>query len=312
MKTIRFLLLALLLTLLASSLAQAFEARVIVSSFKPDILGSYVPGHLMDNDPVTPWVSLGDGAGESVTVRFGQPVRVVRLGIFNGSQGTGNFGLRNRAVKGRVVYPDGQEIPFVLDDIGGEQVVQCDSREPVSEFEVFIDEVTPTGKKFEHRGVALSEIKLYLANVPPSEAEKQARKEAERAQKLVDETAPVIRSFLILNTRLDEDALLLYPEAIREKERMNLYLFQEYQKQLGTYEALRQAQVDVSGISFEKVSFVEPDATVYATGEMVVTANNKTVPIPLDSDFEMHHTGDGWKIVAEKPRKEFDFNRRAE
>ncbi|GAB7024262.1 NADase-type glycan-binding domain-containing protein [Salidesulfovibrio brasiliensis] len=312
MKHLRPLFLALLMTLVISALAHAFEARVIVSSFKPDILAEHVPGHLMDNDPATAWVSLGDGAGESVTVRFGLPVRVVRLGIFNGAQGTGTFGVRNRIVKGRVVYPDGREIAFELDDIGGEQIVECDSGEPVPEFEVFIDEVTPKGKQYEHRGVAVSEIKLYLANIPPTEAEIRAEKEAERARLLLEETAPVIRSFLILNTRLDEDALLLYPKVIREKERMNFYLFQEYQKQLGTFDLLRSAQVDVSDITFEKVDYVEPDATVYAKGEMVVTADNKTVPVPVDSDFELHRTGDGWKIVGEKPRKEFDFNKRIE
>lgn len=311
MKKFIFRFIAVLVFCFSVSAAHAFEARVVVSSFKPDILATYVPGNLMDNDTTTAWTSLGDGQDESVTVRFSQPVRVVKLGLFNGEQGTGKFDQHNRIAKGRILYPEGDEIPFSLKDAEGEQVIACDSGSPVGEFVLVVDEVTPKGKKYEFRGVAISEIKLYLANIPPTKEEQEARQKAEEERRLLDESGQVIRSFLVLNTRLDEDALLLYPKTIRKKERMNLYLFQEYQKQLGTYERLRNAKVDASAITFEKVSHIAPDATVYAKGTMVVHAGNQTVSVPVDSDFILRRIDDEWKIVREKPRSELKFEGKA-
>jgi hypothetical protein len=308
MKTFRLLLLAACLVLLAFA-ASAFEARVVVSSFKPDVLATHVPGHLMDNDPATAWVSLGDGSGESVTVKFSAPVRVVRLGIFNGKQGTGAFGLRNRIARGRVVYPDGDEIPFALDDTGGEQLVPCDSGKPVESFDVVVDKVTPKGPKAEHRGVAVSEIKLYLASIPKTKAEISAQREVRQDEKLLDATAPVIRSFLVLNTRLDEDVLLLYPKGLRSQERMNLYVFQEFQKQLGTFEMLRAASVDTSDMTFEVVSNTDTSAIIHAKGNMVVESGNRTASAPVDSDFEMLLSAEEWKIGGERPRESNDLNR---
>lgn len=309
MKTLRLLSLAACLALLVS-VAHAFEARVVVSSFKPDVLATHVPGHLMDNDPATAWVSLGDGSGESVTVKFDRPARVVRLGIFNGKQGTGKFGLRNRIARGRVVYPDGAEFPFTLDDTGGEQSVACDSGEPVASFRLLVDEVTPRGPEAEHRGVAVSEIKLYLSAIPKTEADMKAERQARRDQELLDRTAPVIRSFLVLNTRLDEDVLLLYPESLRRQERMNLYVFQEFQKQLGTFEMLRSASVDATEMTFEVVSRTDTTAIIHAQGEMVVESGNRTASAPVDSDFEMLFAGEDWKISGEMPRETSDLNRR--
>lgn len=127
--------------------ASALDMTVEVSSFKVDFGLPYAPENLLDGDPQTAWVGggVGPGVGQWIDLIFGVPVRVQRLGIFNGHQGEGQYDNFRRIRAGRIVYPDGVETKFWLRDEPGEQVVECRGR-PFKSVRIVVDRVFPKGE----------------------------------------------------------------------------------------------------------------------------------------------------------------------
>jgi len=288
--------------------ALALEVEVSVSSFKVDHAFSYAPGNLLDGDPATAWVggSLSSGTGQWMDFEFPVPVRVTRLGIFNGHQEEGRFKEFRRIRSGRIVYPDGSESPFWLRDETGEQVIECQSK-PVKSFRVVVDEVFPKGGLMGKQKLAVSEVKFYLTLMAaPSEGIAGESAEnvrvpvlppADLTNEVPDEIKELLRSFYVRQSSLADDYHILFADHVRDRFDFQFEVFKEIQRQRGTYKILRTAQVDPAGLRFDLVYLQEDVAEVRVFGTYRVQVADLDQNLEEDSVFALMKGNDGWKIL---------------
>jgi len=287
--------------------ASALDMTVEVSSFKVDFGLPYAPENLLDGDPQTAWVGggVGPGVGQWIDLIFGVPVRVQRLGIFNGHQGEGQYDNFRRIRAGRIVYPDGVETKFWLRDEPGEQVVECRGR-PFKSVRIVVDRVFPKGEATAIKKLAVSEIKLYLSLMPSPDEVANPSDEPEQLPVMPptdpefvvpDEMAGLLREFYVRHTSLADDFALLFAEDVRDHNDFQFEIFKEIQRQQRTYRKLRSAKVDTSGLGLEMVERDGSFARVRVFGSYVARIDDKDYPMEEDSVFVVSREADGWKIV---------------
>lgn len=297
----------LLLVMLAPSPVRALDVEVSVSSFKVDFGLPHSPEYLLDGDPATAWVSGGISAGKGqwIELAFGVPVRVEKLGIFNGHQGGGQFAKHRRIRTGRIIYPDGVESQFWLRDEPGEQVVQCRGV-AVKTLRIVIDKVFPKGEAVGSMKLAVSELRLYLSlmedpTINPVEGQPDsapAPAPPPNPETAVDEEiATLLREFYVRQTTLADDYAELFAEDVRDKNDFRFMVFQEVQRQQGTYETLREAEVDTSGLGFEMVDKEGEYIQVRVFGGYRVKVAHLDTYLEEDSTFVLSKESDGWKIL---------------
>jgi hypothetical protein len=93
----------------------------------------FTADRVSDGDPETAWRTIGDGVGETLTLQFGAPVRVTRVGLIPGyakvdrCDGTDRF-TENRRIS-RVLYrfSDGSTVPQRLQPTRQVQYVDVDA-----------------------------------------------------------------------------------------------------------------------------------------------------------------------------------------
>lgn len=299
-----FLLSVALFVLLWSGAARALDVDVKVSSFKMDLGMEYAPGNLMDGDPSTAWAggSISSGEGQWMEFSFGMPVRVTRLGIYNGHQGEGQFEKFRRIRSGRIVYPDGSEFPFWLRDDKGEQIVECPGK-PYKSLRIVVDTVFPEGAPMARIKLAVSEVKLYLTLMSvPGEAKDEtalapAPPPVDTVNPVPEEIKELLRTFYVLQTSLDEDYAQLFAPHVRDRFDFQFEVFKEMQRQRGTFRALRSAEVDPSGLGFDLVYLDRDVAEVRVFGSYRVQVADLDENLTEDSVFVLMKGTDGWKIL---------------
>jgi hypothetical protein len=300
------------LTLLAALLwaipGAALDVTVKVSSVKVDFGLPNSPDNLMDGDPSTAWVGggVGPGTGQWIDLIFGMPLRVQRIGIFNGHQGANMFHEFRRIRSGRIVYPDGTETRFWLRDEPGEQLVECSGR-PYKSLRIVVDDVFPKGEITAKVKLAVSEVKLYLslmappggraARDVPDPAKLAAPPPADPDREVPDELVVVLREYYVRQTTLADDFAELFASDVRDRNDFSFEVFKETQRQMGTYRVLRTAQVDTSGLGFEMVRREGSFAEVRVFGAYRVKVSTLDRNLDEDSVFVMVKDPDGWKIV---------------
>jgi len=304
----RLLFLFIAITLSATS-AFALDVTVKVSSFKVDFGFEFAPENLLDNDTDTAWVGggVGPGSGQWIDLIFGFPVRVDRLGIFNGHQADGRFEEFRRIRSGRIIYPDGTEVAFWLRDEAGEQVIDCPGK-PAKSLRIVIDEVFPKGELTAKVKVAVSEIKLYITLMPqPGEigAEKAqpapthipAMPPVDPDKVVPDDIVSLLKLFYVKQTSLADDYETLFAEDVRDRHDFRFEVFKEVQRQRGTYRILRTALIDTSGLGFELVQMAGDWAEVRVFGSYRVKVADLDENLEEDSMYILSRESDGWKIV---------------
>ncbi|WP_319542050.1 NADase-type glycan-binding domain-containing protein [uncultured Pseudodesulfovibrio sp.] len=301
-----FLILIVMLTF--ANPAFALEVEVSVSSFKVDHAFSYAPGNLLDGDPTTAWVggSLSSGTGQWMEFAFPVPVRVTRLGIFNGHQEAGRFKEFRRIRSGRIVYPDGSESPFWLRDEAGEQIVECPAK-PFKSFRIIVDEVFPKGGAMGKQKLAVSEVKFYLTlmAIPPEGIAGESAKNdripvlppADLTNEVPDEIKELLRTFYVMQSSLADDYHTLFAKHVRDRFDFQFEVFKEIQRQRGTYTILRTALVDPAGLRFDLVYLQEDVAEVRVFGTYRVQVADLDQNLEEDSVFALMKGSDGWKIL---------------
>ncbi|WP_316896777.1 discoidin domain-containing protein [Pseudodesulfovibrio indicus] len=297
-------LIVVLAVLLWGGAGWALDVDVKVSSFKMDLELEYAPGNLMDGDPATAWAggSISSGEGQWMEFSFGMPVRVTRLGVYNGHQGEGQFEKFRRIRSGRVVYPDGTEFPFWLRDEMGEQIIECPGK-PYKSLRIVVDTVFPEGAPLARMKLAVSEIKLYLTlmslpdGAPAGAAFTPAPPPVDTVNPVPDEIKELLRTFYVLQTSLDEDYAQLFAPHVRDRFDFQFEVFKEMQRQRGTYRVLRTAQVDPSGLGFELVYLDRDVAEVRVFGSYRVQVANLDENLTEDSVFVLMKGTGGWKIL---------------
>ncbi|TDT91796.1 hypothetical protein EDC59_101198 [Pseudodesulfovibrio indicus] len=298
------LLIVVLAVLLWSGAGWALDVDVKVSSFKMDLGLEYAPGNLMDGDPATAWAggSISSGEGQWMEFSFGMPVRVTRLGVYNGHQGEGQFDKFRRIRSGRVVYPDGTEFPFWLRDEKGEQIIECPGK-PYKSLRIVVDTVFPEGAPLARMKLAVSEIKLYLTlmslpdGAPAGADFTPGPPPVDTVNPVPDEIKELLRTFYVLQTSLDEDYAQLFAPHVRDRFDFQFEVFKEMQRQRGTYRVLRTAMVDPSGLGFELVYLDKDVAEVRVFGSYRVQVANLDENLTEDSVFVLMKGTEGWKIL---------------
>lgn len=309
-------LLVLLAVLILAPAASALDVTVEVSSVKMDFGLPHSPDNLMDNDPATAWVGggVGPGTGQWIDLIFGVPVRVERLGIFNGHQGEGMFLQYRRIRSGRVLYPDGTETRFWLRDEPGEQMVECSGR-PYKSLRIVVDDVFPRGDLTAKVKLAVSEIKLYLSLMAapggepemdvPDPSRLAAPPPSDPNAKVPPELVALLREFYVRQTSLADDYAELFAEDVRDRNDFRFEIFKESQRQRGTYRILRTAEVDTAGLGFEMVRREGGFAEVRVFGAYRVKVADLDRNLDEDSVFVVAEEPDGWKIVELDGQEEF-------
>ena len=286
--------------------ASALEVEVKVSSFKMDHALSYAPENLLDGDPATAWAggSFSSGTGQWMEFSFPVPVRLTRLGVFNGHQGDGRFEEFRRIRSGRIVYPDGSESQFWLRDEPGEQIIECRSG-PVKSFRIVVDEVFPEGGAMARVKLAVSEIKFYLtlmANPSGEESGSAAAKApmpppADLKNDVPEEIQELLRAYYVKQTSLADDYHMLFAEHVRDRFDFQFEVFKAMQRQRGTYKVFRKAQVDPTGLGFDLVYLREDVAEVRVFGTYRVQVADLDKNLEDDSVFVLIKGHEGWKIL---------------
>lgn len=305
MRTARILFL-FVFALLLTTPALALDVEVKVSSFRVDLDLDYGPEKLLDKDTETAWIGggVGPGTGQWIELVFGFPVRVEKLGIFNGHQGKDQFDKYRRIRSGRIVYPDGTEVGFWLRDEPGEQIIKCGGK-PAKSIKIIVEDVFPKGEALAHIKLAVSELKLYISLMarPGSEGKKtdEARTPAlppVDPDKIVpEEIAELLKLYYVKQTSLADDFATLFAEDVRERNDFRFEVFKEVQRQQGTYKVLRTAKVDTSGLGFELVRSEGDWAEVRVFGAYRVKVADLDENLEEDSTFILSKETDGWKIV---------------
>ena len=91
---------------------------------------SYEPQRAVDGDPTTAWRCDGDGIAQSLTVAFGTPVRIERVGMIPGlaktdpGNGTDRYAQNRRISTVRIITDTGQAMDVRLDPSAGNRAVQ--------------------------------------------------------------------------------------------------------------------------------------------------------------------------------------------
>jgi len=91
---------------------------------------SYEPERAVDGDPTTAWRCAGDGVGQSLTVTFGSPVRIDRVGLIPGlaktdpADGTDRYAQNRRIAAVRITTDAGHAAEARLDTSTGNRAVQ--------------------------------------------------------------------------------------------------------------------------------------------------------------------------------------------
>ncbi|QGY38627.1 hypothetical protein GM415_00200 [Pseudodesulfovibrio cashew] len=288
--------------------AVALDVTVKVSSVKVDFGLPYAPENLLDGDPSTAWVGggIGAGVGQWVDLSFVIPTRVTRIGIFNGHQGEGKFDEFRRIRSGRVVYPDGFETRFWLRDEPGEQVIRLPGR-PAKSLRIVVESVFPEGNVTSRMKLAVSEIKLYLALMadPGDSGDRKdvgsqvtpAKPPVDPDKAVPEPLAELLRVFYVRHTTLADDYAELFAEDVRDRNDFRFEVFKEVQRQRGTYNILRTAKVDPSGLGFEMVERDGAFAKVRVFGAYRVQVADIDTNLEEDSVFVLTLGADGWKIV---------------
>ena len=295
------LLFSFIIVIMLATPAHALDVTVKVSSFKFDFGLEYAPENLLDNDTTTAWVGggIGPGTGQWIDLTFGIPIRVDRLGFFNGHQGEGKFKEFRRVRAGRIVYPDGTETAFWLRDEPGEQVIDC-SGKPVKSLRIVIDDVFPKGEKTARMKLAVSEIKLYitLMAVPGAGESDDSRSDLSHVpalppadpDKIVpEEIVDLLKIFYVKQTSLADDYGILFAEDVRDRHDFRFEVFKEVQRQQGTYRILRTALIDTSGLGFELIRMEGDWAEVRVFGAYRVKVADLDENLEEDSVFVLSH-----------------------
>lgn len=303
------LLFSFIIIIMLATPAHALDVTVKVSSFKFDFGLEFAPENLLDNDTTTAWVGggIGPGTGQWIDLIFGIPIRVDRLGIFNGHQGEGRFNEFRRIRSGRVVYPDGTETAFWLRDESGEQVIDC-SGKPVKSLRIIIDDVFPKGEKTAKIKLAVSEIKLYITLMvmpgagdtdqsQPDPSHVPAPPPVDPDKIVPEEIVDLLRVFYVKQTSLADDYETLFAKDVRDRHDFRFEVFKEVQRQRGTYRILRTALIDTSGLGFELVRMEGEWAEVRVFGAYRVKVADLDENLEEDSVFVLSKGSDGWKIV---------------
>ncbi|WP_419785371.1 discoidin domain-containing protein [Pseudodesulfovibrio sp.] len=307
------ILLACLFGCLTASPAIAMDVTVSVSSVKVDFGLPGAPENLLDGDPESAWIGggIGSGKGQWIDLDFGMPVRVVKLGIFNGNQAKGEFENYRRIRSGRIIYPDGVETQFWLRDESGEQLVECRNR-PFKKLRIQVDQVFPKGDFTSKMKLAVSEIKLYLSlTAPPGGDKAEVLPESgfipappppdpERA--VPPEIISLLREFYVRQTAMSDDYAELFAADVRDRNDFRMEVFKEMQRQRGTLNLLREAQVDTSNLGFEMVEREGGWAKVRVFGvyRVQIPKGDKIIldkNLEDDSTFVLSKEADGWRIV---------------
>ncbi|HSK90506.1 MAG TPA: discoidin domain-containing protein [Euzebyales bacterium] len=120
----------------APALAEATPIEVAGIEVSQDGPEGATKHNLTDGDPATSWQVAGTGVGEWVELRFGQPVQIDHLLIWNGDQRTADsFAAANR-VQGIVIeFPNADKVYEVetLPDIRENVRVTMKARPPVAD-----------------------------------------------------------------------------------------------------------------------------------------------------------------------------------
>ncbi|WP_157871289.1 discoidin domain-containing protein [Pseudodesulfovibrio piezophilus] len=300
--------LSLFVLLLIGVPGWAMDVTVSVSSVKVEFGLPHTPDNLMDGDPSTAWVGggIGPGVGQWIELDFGIPVRVSRLGIFNGHQGKGQFHAFRRIRSGKIVYPDGTEVRFWLRDEPGEQIIECAGK-PSKSLRLVVESVFPKGEVTSKVKLAVSEIKLYLTLMElPMGDEAHGAKQKEHTQapppqdpnSIVPEPlVELLREFYVRQTSLADDYAKLFAEDVRDRNDFRFEVFKEIQRQRGTYSVLRTAKVDTGGLGFELVELEGSFARVRVFGAYRVKVANLDRNLEEDSVFVVTKVRGEWKIV---------------
>lgn len=310
MRTIRLLIPCLLVgfVLLLASPASALDVTVEVSSFRVDLELDYGPENLLDSDTDTAWIGggIGPGTGQWIDLVFPIPIRVQKLGIFNGHQAKGRFKEFRRIRSGRIVYPDGDEIAFWLRDEPGEQVIKC-SGKPTKSIRIVIDDVFPKGEMLANIKVAVSEIKLYMslmgspsgskADDQPDSSHIPAPPPMAPDKVVPEEIVDLLKQFYVKQTSLADDYETLFAEDVRDRHDFRFEVFKSVQRQQGTYRVLRTAKVNTDGLGFELVRMEGEWAEVRVFGAYRVKVADIDRNLEEDSVFILSKGVDGWKIV---------------
>jgi hypothetical protein len=274
-----------------------------------DLVLAYAPENLMDGAPTTAWAggSISSGEGQWMEFAFDVPVRVTRLGIFNGHQGEGEFEKFRRIRSGRIVYPDGTEFPFWLRDEPGEQIIECNG-DAFKSIKVVVDEVFPEGVPLAKMKLAVSEVKLYLTLMsrPSMAGESGAEVQAihvpapppvDTKNSVPEDIKELLRDFYVKQASLDDDYYLLFAPHVRDRFDFQFEVFKQIQRQRGTYQALRTSEVDPSGLGFELVYLDKDVAEVRVFGVYRIKVADLDESLEDDSVFALIKGVDGWKIL---------------
>lgn len=289
--------------------ADALDVTVKVSSFKVDFGLPHAPENLLDGKPGTAWVGGGisDGVGQWMELAFDVPMRVERIGIFNGHQGEGQYEAFRRIRSGRIVFPDGKEIRFWLRDEPGEQVIVC-SGEPHKSLRIVVDEVFPKGEEPTSKmKLAVSELKLYLSLMADPTASSEtggdkgpagvARPPVDPDKVVPAEIEELLRAFYVRHTTLSEEYAELFAADVRDRNDFRFEIFKEIQKQQGTYDAFRKANVDPSGLGFELMELDGDFARIRVFGAYRVKVKHLDRSLEEDSVFVVSKEPEGWRII---------------
>ncbi len=280
---------ALLLVALTATTAHTMELKVSVSHFRPTLTGKYMAGNLLDNDTKTVWASseLNNGVGSWFSITFPKVVALKNMTIYSGHQG-GEFDDFARIHTGRLVFTDGSEQHFELEDITGPQVVECWTV-PTREVTVEVDSIYPENTD-RHLSLAVSELKFRIlggVDAPKGMPEKG----------VLGELAQVIRNFYTYQTTMDDDFLQYIPKEKFEEERFGFEVFKQMQKQQGTFDIMRRSVIDTDALHFRLMRFKDNEAVVHSFGHYLVIWKEHITPIPDDSVFTIRKEKDGWKVA---------------
>jgi hypothetical protein len=299
---------SVLFCLLAAFPATAMDVTVNVSSVHVDFGLPHAPENLLDGDPDTAWVGggIGPGKGQWIELVFGTPVRVEKLGIFNGNQAEGQYDNFRRIRSGRIVYPDGIETQFWLRDEPGEQIIECRGR-PFKTLRIVVDDVFPKGELTARKKLAVSEIKLYLSlKAPPGGDAVEILPESgfipapppmDPDRVVPEGIVDLLREFYVRQTSLSPDYAELFAEDVRDRNDFRFEVFKEVQRQRGTYKILRTAKVDTANLGFELVELEGSWARVRVFGAYRVQVADLDRNLQEDSTFVLSKEPEGWRIV---------------
>ena len=100
-----------------------------------------------------------------------------------------------------------------------------------------------------------------------------------------------------MQASLDDDYHLLFAPHVRDRFDFQFEVFKQIQRQRGTYQALRTAEVDPSGLGFELVYLDKDVAEVRVFGVYRVKVADLDESLEDDSVFALIKGVDGWKIL---------------